>query len=166
MNGFRGCSPRLSGGEDSSLLFLLSGSSGCSGFKRRYARWTPRWKRLNHNYAKFHLPLSLSLSLSPSLSLSLSLSLYFSPSPSAVWQRMVVLPECVRLRPGESAHGEKGAYRNLWHGAVWLPLQREPRLSHMNNGLSERATARGTMSSYLRNSPWGGWVTNRRAEEP
>lgn len=120
--------------EPLSLLWLiLSVRSRCLGIKKNVARdrQGKHRKRLSHNHAKFTL--SLSLSLTPSLPRCCDSGGPSSPSASG----------CDPVR----AHGEKGAYRNLKHGAVCHSRERE------RERVSYEATALRTMSSYLGISP-------------
>lgn len=96
--------------EPLSLLWLiLSVRSRCLGIKKNVARdrQGKHRKRHSHNHAKFTLSLSLAHSL----------------PPTVLWQRRTVLPECVRLRPGESAWREGRLQES--EAQCSLPLQRE-----------------------------------------
>lgn len=77
-------------------------------------------KRLIHNHAKFAL--SLPLSLSPSLG---SVTAEDRPPSSA--------SGC----DPERAHGEKGAYRNLWHSAVCHSRERCARLARIMDSMTK-----------------------------
>lgn len=107
-------------------------------------------KRLSHNHAKF-APVSLSLPLSPPPSLSIALA----PSLGGVTaeDRPPRVRQAATRRERMARRAPTGICGTVQSVTPERERESELRSSHMNNGLSEKATTRRTVPSYLSNSP-------------